>query len=151
MLQRIIAELDAELDRLQKLRNIVATLPKPAVAIMERSEPPVPGAVPALEAQNAEPVQEPAAPARMRRARLGMRVPRRARRERPAEPTALTSAIPAGPVIVSPKDLAREMDLRAKARVTVMPSKPADETVNVDALSRDLTAKWLSGPPRLSA
>lgn len=151
LLQRIITELDAELDRLQRLRSIVAQIPKPALALTETPEPLAPAGLPISPLQNPAPVQQPPAPVRDRGRQLVTGVVRRARRERPTEPTALTSAIPAGPVIVSPKDLAREMDQRAKARVTVIAAKQPDESANVEALSRDLTAKWLSGSPRLSA
>ena len=106
LLQNIVEKLDAELDRLQRLRDIIAGL---------RGGPAL---VPTLDA--AEDVAEPArVPAEVQVQHIPARVPREGRRmrlrmaEKPH--TALTSAIPARPVVVLADALAKENAAKKEA------------------------------------
>lgn len=148
LLKQIITQLDTELDRLQKLREIVADLLSPSVPIAPMAD--------LLDTVAASEVPEPALLPEDEPSRIGSGRVRgvfrqrgtRVKRQRPAEPSALTSAIPAGPVVVSAQALARERDLRAKAQV---PSSKQIEEPTLEAIGRDLAARWVTGPRGVGA
>lgn len=128
LLQKIVERLDAELDRLQRLREIIAglkgspALVAPFVEVKQAAEP---AAVRAEVEVHRLPPRLP----RERRSRL-----RAGSGEKPH--TALTSAIPARPVVVSADALAKES--AAKKQVQVVKPKAAEGTLGamIRALSQ---------------
>ena len=157
LLQQIIKQLDAELDRLRALRQIVATLQGSSVvasvpsvrigAALQRPAEAHP--IPNLPKPLAEPVKLPLSPER--RSRLGSRrigqkmTPKMPRTEQPAP---LRSAIPERPVVVSPAQLARERAVRQPAADAKDTSRRpvAQRVEDPDAFARNLASRWLSGP-----
>lgn len=145
LLQQILAQLDIELERLQKLRAVVAGLRRPARRAPKLA--PEPDPVPAIEPAAPSPVSKEEPHRRVRRWRISprpTRTPASPKSVRAVETTALTSAIPAGPVIVSATDLARERERRAKVRLAAVAAPAVREEVNLEALTRDIAARWVS-------
>ena len=108
MLQQIIETLDQELLRLGRLREIIAALAHTPELFRPDTQP--------AEAQEVEPEAAPVRVLRVRqRLQRGGRV---ARREKVSEKprTALTSAIPTGPVVVSASAVAKEHAAKKLAR-----------------------------------
>jgi hypothetical protein len=114
-MEEIIFSIDAEIDRLQRARNVLAGAPPPAKRKRRRKAR---AAVPA--ATVAQPVvdarSEPEVPRVIRYAARPPRQPRsnrpaRLKREEPGKKTALASAIPIGPVAVSAEE-ARQAQAR---------------------------------------
>ena len=127
LLQQIVEKLDAELDRLQRLREILAGL---------RGSPPF--VLPSIAAA-AEVVEVTPAPMEIEVKRLPPRAARGGGGTRRARPvtkahTALTSAIPARPVVVSADALAKENAAKREAR----PVKPKVVEGTLGAMIRAL-------------
>ncbi len=126
LLQQIVAALDEELDRLSQLREIVSDLAGSSVALL--AGPAVPLALPSSDEHDVDaspaPVEMPVhrVPARERRTRT-------VRSRNTPEPRALTSAIPATPVVVTAEALAkRNATARAQAEKHEQPT-PAPGTL----------------------
>lgn len=134
----ILVCLDRELERLGRLRAIVAGLASPSS--MSEAAPPAPlpavTLAPALPVV-AEPVPVEAVPRRAYRRQVPT-VP--SLKPRPmlelAQPRALTGNIPTGPVVVSAA--------MVQKLSTPVASEPATE-LNPDALLRELSARWATG------
>ena len=144
LLQHIIGQLDAELARLAALRKIVAGLEKANPVISQIIPKATDDREQLAPAATDEVVNTEVLPARRVRA---ARVPseRRSRRAPAAETTALGRAIPGGPVVVSAEALARERATRvATTRTSAEQNKAPHE--NAETLTRNLSARWLSGP-----
>ena len=122
----ILAELDRELDRLGRLRAIVAGLERVSPVVEARVGSPVTFFAPELP----KPV------------RYRSRLPRIASRRAPKqmisrpEPRALAATIPTAPVVI-PAAVVRERELQRALR----PSAPAAELAP-EALLKELTARW---------
>ena len=113
LLQQIVAALDEELDRLSQLRVIVSGLAGSSVALL--ASPALPMAFDVPDDPDSDELHAPAempvtrVPVRERRTRT-------VRSKTKPEPRALTSAIPAAPVVVPAEALAvRNASLRAQA------------------------------------
>jgi hypothetical protein len=104
LLQFIVETLDKELDRLQRLREVVVGLQRPSVLDLAASVEELPAP---------EPVQAEPRKGRPRAAREPRVRAVRARRATAPEPTALAGTIPTGPIVVSPKALAEQHSRRA--------------------------------------
>lgn len=145
LLQQAISELDVELNRLRAIRSIVAGLATAATQ-PRHPQPPSHGL------RETEPASRevPTAPTQRRRVRK-VRAARmlKVSTPKPRETTALGGVVPSRPVAISVQALQRERDDRA---VVVKAEEPgrADivPQVALDALSRDLTARWLSASAR---
>ncbi len=166
LLKQIVRQLDAEMDRLERLREIVAGLQSSLILVPVvpfeaasdavpddilstlRHDAPEPQSVPQPEpvAKKQRKPRKLAAPARPKPPRVLKAVSTLAR--------TLTSTIPAGPVVISPEALARERQKRLTAQAkstaeqTSEEARPASapETARTpDALVRHLTQRWLSG------
>lgn len=147
-MQQIVAQLDAELERLRILRKIVAELQGPTVA-----------AEPLVSAARSVPAEQPTAPnhpteevsphSRARWPSLRTRSPRSVRPPtvRDQGSTALSSSIPNGPVVVSPAALARERaDRRALVTVAEQLAAPTPaRSEDPDVQARSLALRWLPG------
>ncbi len=149
----ILRQLDAELDRLQAIRTLVAGLAEPLP--IEKHLPgfhsssklaPI-GMLPALHAVAAEPAtpsQPETVPVTVlppsRRARRPYQ-PRMKSQGKP-EPRALTSTVPTGPVIISPQALAREREQRAGK--AAQEEQEAAAAVSPNSLAQALAARWLT-------
>ena len=121
LLQHIVDVLDTELNRLNQLREIVAGLTGSAVfafpePVVQEETP-----LPAAELTETPKARKQRAASRPAGARRG---PVARRPKTPAEPIALTKAIPAAPVVVSAEALARE-SARLQSRVVEKAPKPA--------------------------
>ena len=109
LLQQIVERLDAELDRLERLRKIIAGL-KGSPALV----------APFIEVEQAVPPELTTAEVKVQH--IPPRLPREGRRK-PRAPLgeksqgALTSSIPARPVVVSPDALAKETAAKKHAPV----------------------------------
>ena len=154
LLQQIVSQLDAELDRLRNLRAIVAALAKSPVLVKRVSRK-------LDELLQAKPEARPA-PAEMQAPKKALPekpVVERRKAERPekapkkrAEPVALSRALSAGPVVISAQALAQERERRTM--VHAAENKEATPQVtgeNAESLARDLTSRWLTGRSSLSA
>lgn len=113
LLQQIVAALDEEINRLSQLREIVSGLAGSSVALL--AGPALPMTQAASGDKDVDPPQAPVGlpvkrvPARERRTRI-------VRSKTQPEPRALTSAIPAAPVVVTAEALAkRNASARAQA------------------------------------
>ena len=150
LLKNIVARLDAELERLEALRGIIAGLAQsrlpdlPLVSPSEREDmrthtvTEIPGEAPPLLPTILAPVKP--------------RVPRAVHRKPSAEKRALQSAIPSTPVVVSAATLAREREMRPAAPAPRKPepvrvAKPADEGPSLGALIRAMETR--SAKPNL--
>lgn len=120
LLQQIVEKLDQELGRLHRLREIVAGL-----AHGPRLEDPVAelvGETAAEEVAKTVPTVRNAEPKPRARRGFGLRVQAPKRQngvERPA--SALTSAIPAGPVVVSAATVAKQIAAKEQVREATKP------------------------------
>ena len=144
LLQQVIFQLDAELDCLHAIRTIVVGLatvssqprtPRPQVAVAVKPEP-----------ENREAVAVPARRTRLRKVRAARTL--KVSPPKPRETTALNGPVPSGPVVISVQALQREREIRA---VDVRAEEPEQievaPQVALDALSRDITARWLMSSP----
>ncbi len=137
LLDFILSELDGELDRLGRLRSIVAGIGRVPTAVV--AVPPPPPAV--VEAT------PPRRRGRQRRYPAKSSPRRRVHRPKaPPEPlTALTNAIPSGPIVVLPAQLARERVAR-QATVSPLPiPEGALPAIDPEVLLRELSARWGTG------
>ena len=150
LLQSIIEELDSELARLQSLRSIVAGLGRTpeAVAGLISSSTAVTG-----HEQTAVPVApefEQPKPPRKTRADAGKPRELRARKSRTiSEPRAFATAIPSGPVVFSPTQLAEEKARRAESKGLPAAPESVQTAEDLDALTRSLAARWNTGTAHL--
>lgn len=160
LLQRIVAQFDAELERLRQLRAIVAGLHSAPIVLAALDAEPVPPIEARTESSDEHTSLDPVAalvsvPLQRERATrrvYGMprqRVARRVTPERMPGPTALTSVIPAGPVIVSAKALAAEMETRSKSRCAVATLQTAPEDTKIESLTKDLADRWVAEMRRM--
>lgn len=148
LLPYILTQLDAELDRLYHLREVVAGLQGTGVPALEVIAPVdhLPSPAPADEGESSPPFPAPVAK-RLRRS-SGPRGPRGPRaRPAPEKETSAFAPAPSGIVVVSARDLQRERSLRGERR-TAAPdgegaSAPVPE-VPPEELARSLAARWLS-------
>lgn len=141
LLQKIVQQMDIELDRLYKLRAIVAELAHP-VASFQEIAPEVEAASPVVEA----PTQERSLPSLRRTRAYAPRGPR-AKSSPTPEATALSSRIPTGPVVVSAQSLARERESRTPVipkPETSTPTAPAVDAQGSENMARDLARRWLT-------
>ena len=152
LLQHIVQQLDAELDRLHSLRKLVVTLQRSPVAVRNLDQQIHDAVAPAPEAAPVrELVQKPRHRGRPRKPEPpAAKMPSKRRTSAPPEPSALTSAIPAGPVVISAAALARERTARQEAAAAAHEASLAPES-NPETMVQDLTARWLSGSGALSA
>ncbi|MGI4830778.1 MAG: hypothetical protein ACRYFU_21690 [Janthinobacterium lividum] len=147
MLQQIVHQLDAELERLQSIRNIVAGL-QSAPVLTEVTLTEVD-----LEPQ-ASPEEMPESAPRERGQRrprsvktVSMTEKRSEKVKQIIELRALKSSIPAGPVVVSAQSLARERETRAASKATAGSpvSSPETDDAALNALTRSLANRWRVG------
>ena len=136
LLQHILDELDRELTRLHAIRTIVAGLSRTPVLVSRPTAPALQPAPPAV-----------AEPKRTRRPRSVAGRRRGPHSPKPAlEPRALATNVPSGPVVFNPDRLARERARRQESREAESSSKfMASPAEDMDALSRDLAARWMAG------
>ena len=147
LLQETLRLLDAELERVLRIRDIVAGLAKgPAlpeaelkqeIALMAQAEAELP--------QEPEPSKQ--AP---KRSLLRRSFTRRTVTPKPPEPRALSSTIPAGPVVISRQALAREREMRVvhPSGADVTNPQPIEivppDGAALESLTNDLARRWLS-------
>jgi hypothetical protein len=133
LLPYILAQLDEELARLQVLRDIVASLSRTPALFPRLVEP----------AARAEPAAPAPQPLQTTRATAGR--PRGPRvLKRPVTPRALAAAVPTGPVVVNPSRLVQERDRPIESREEdTTPAASSEE--DLDAISRNLAARWIPG------
>ena len=105
-LQEIIVQLDAELDRLTDIRTIVAGLASPVATSVKRFHVQPASAPPGKPESREEPVSPKPRTRRPRKLRVARTQPTPTKTV--VEPTALTGAVPSGPVVVSVAALERE-------------------------------------------
>lgn len=142
LLQQVLDQLDSELNRLFTLREIVRSLQDVSEAI----EHLVPVAAQPASAQVpvAQPEVIPVTATKVVSRRGFMKRTRKITRT--AEPTALTSAIPAGPVMIPAGALALEREARRASRAPekAEAAEATSATPEVaDAFVRSLTQRWL--------
>lgn len=72
------------------------------------------------------------------------------RPRRHAEPTALSKATSAGPVVMSAAALAREREIRQAAKAALSPEKvpEAAPEIRPEVFARELAARWLTSPSK---
>ncbi len=156
LLQQIIAQFDVELDRLYRLRTIVAGLQSPPMFMeMPQEEPALQpetraessAEITAIVIETPMPSESktPEAPARQRMHRMPrQRLAAPAKSQQAAGPSALTSSIPSGPVIVSAKALAEELQLRSKNRTPPAALETTQDDTKLESLSRNLADRWVA-------
>ena len=147
LLQQIVRQLDAELERLTSVRKVVAGLQKTSGLIQNLANelektlrPSVPSEVKVAPRPRGRPAK----------ARAVSAPTPTAKPKTPPEPTALTSAIPARPVVILPQALARERASRTVAKAPVVVQSPAAVKTPVeaaqeeapDSLVRSLSLRW---------
>lgn len=146
LLQSVVEELDRELTRLHALRSLVADLSRTPKAVARLISQPVTASKPLQLTTPAPPNIEHAKPARKVRADAGKPRERRAVKSRASsEPRAFTAVVPNGPVVVNPARLAEEKAKREQSREAVAPAEPVPSAEDLDALSRNLAARWSTG------
>lgn len=133
-LQQILAQLDAELQRLTSLRQIVAGL--------SRVIRPVSGLESQADLQGKTETVKPDGRQSLRRktsvSRLAIKLPKLATA---AEAIPVAKVSSAGVIVVSAQQLALERELRAvQAALATQPLKTSSEMT-----ARDLSARWLGG------
>lgn len=136
LLQQIIRQFDEELVRLHAIREIVAGLASsPAYLNRIAADMSIP-----LEIETA--IAEPKPRSHSRKLRSpAVRVPLP---KKVAEPTALSRPLHGGPVVIPFAQLHAERERRT-ALAAVDAAQPAmSAEVDLDALSRHLTAQWLT-------
>lgn len=141
LLQQIVEKLDAELDRLRAIREIVSRLQSEPVVLIPDPivvEAAAPEELP--QAPAAEPESAPKRPrvAKKATAKLTPRSTGRRGRGPAPEAHALAKAIPAGPVVVSAAALAKERQARTNrpAEYSDVPARP--EPGSLGALIRSM-------------
>ena len=140
LLQSIVLEIDRHLNRLVALRKIVASLKKtPAVVRNLPVDLPTP-----LQAEPAS-LGAPKRSITPRRRQSPRKTPSVRKISPEVGPLVLSSSIPAGPVVVSPRQLQEERERRvamgAQTAVADLPVKGVD----LDEMSRSLSARWFMG------
>lgn len=144
LLQQAIIQLDAELDRLRAIRSIVIGL----ATVSSQPRTPRPQAAVAVECEpeNEEAAALPARRTRLRKVRAARTL--RISPPKPRERTALNGLVPSSPVVISVQVLQRERETRAVVAGAEQPEQiEVAPQVSLDALSRDLTARWLTSSP----
>lgn len=141
LLQSIVHELDCELNRLREIRRIVAGLSRTS-AVVRRLSVDL-SATTAVDPLPAGPDTAEQAGKLRRRARSDAG---RQRGSRPqvahlAEPRALASAVPSGPVVFYPGRQQSESSKQPKAQPMVLVERTAEE---LETASRALAARWAS-------
>lgn len=142
LLQQTIIQLDAELDRLYAIRSIVVGL----ATVFSQPRTPRAQAAVAVEPENRGTAAVPARQFRLRKIRAArtLKVPP----PKPRETTALNGPVPSGPVVISVQALQHERESRAvMARAEEPEQIEVAPQVALDALSRDLTARWRMSSP----
>ena len=140
-LQSIVSELDRELGRLHALRSIVAGLSRTPKAVARLLSTPVNSSV-------HDEVSEPIASLdeqldRPRGTRVNAGKPRgRRTKEIVLEPRAFAAAIPTGPVVFNPTQLAEERAKRDQGKALLAAPEPVQTAEDLDALTRSLAARW---------
>ena len=138
LLQEIVEAFDAELDKLYRLRTIIADLAGNAeVEVVS------PDATDSVELHVASGSQEiTAVPKRRTRGpqlASAMRVRRKpANEQRAAEPMPLSGSIPKGPVVVMPAALARELAAKSTQRAVKTEAEIAPEPGSLASMIRKL-------------
>lgn len=154
LLQQIIDQLDAELDRLVTLRHIVAALHRPPTHItasdpqseLASDRPDTTG-----EPETNSISQPRTRTRRLQYAKVLKRAPQASNpvTARLQQPPALASVLPTGPVVVSPAALARERALRKaapSANELVDTESAVGPETDPEALARSLASRWRMGP-----
>lgn len=136
LLQSIVAELDRELNRLYEIRKVVVSLSRTPAIVTRYTVPAAEPETPPTESH--KPVRRPRADAGQR---PGPRTQKALKGER-----ALSATVPSGPVVFNPTRLAEERARRQEKREMSPTPLPASETPeDLDALSRNLAARWNTG------
>ena len=141
LFRSIVEQLDTELTRLHTLRKIVAELKGTSPVLRKLSPPPVPVVESAVDEKKADTPR----PVRPRRA-VAPRAPRPAAlRSKGPTPTPLRHAIPQGPVVILPDQLARERARKVAIREAATEPTPSQqaEIVDLDGQSRTLASRWM--------
>lgn len=174
LLQEILHQLDAELDRLQALRAIVADLAALPVALRRlppqlgldlnaetaaspepkrkrgrprKSSAPAPSASAAEVAQAIAPQPaKPQKPSRPKKSSGSRPLKRKAAEPEPLEAAVLGRTQRSGPVVVSAAALLREREERAAAKAAAVPGKDSslEPEVRPELFARELAARWLT-------
>ncbi len=150
LLKNIIARLDAELERLEALREIVSGLAQsrlPDLPLISPSERENMRTHTVTESSGEAPTLLPTILAPVK-----PRMPRAVHRKPLAEKRALQSAIPSAPVVVSAATLAREREMRPATPAPRRPepvrlAKPVEEGPSLGALIRAMETR--SAKPNL--
>ena len=138
LLQHIVHQLNVELERLQTLRSIIARLGAPIARTKSLAPESFAPQLPEL------PDRPPQSRPQRQRRRSKPLAPRP---QKALEARALANSVPAGPIVVSAQELARERELRRAAKPVPQQvnEAPVQSEAALDALTRDLSARWLSG------
>lgn len=143
LLRSIVLELDRHLDRLLALRKIIASLEKTPVAPCK-----VPITFHSLLTAEAAPHQVAKRFIKLRKPKSLHKAPAPKNKVVPEiAPLVMSRSIPAGPVVVSRRQLEEERQRRLTPQTQTVPAV-ADalaETVDLDQLSRTLSARWFMG------
>ena len=140
LLKSIVEELDRELDRLQALRKIIASLDSTSAPVRLCTEA---ASISALATNVPAHTCETTKPRRNTRIDAGRRRGPRSLR-RTEEPRALAKTVPGGPVVFYP-----ERSLQSQAAKAVLASAEQDRVaaaVDLNAEGRKLAALWTAAP-----
>ncbi len=132
LLQEIVEGLDAELERLQRLRAIVAGLKRSPAKLVEGTPVLRVSVDEAGDADRSQVVVVRKLKQKMPR-RAAVRVPRLPKTEK----TALNGTIPKGPIVVSAAQ-AREQAAKSKVRMVAKKAEPAHEPGTLGSMIRAL-------------
>lgn len=141
LLQSVVAELDRHLARLFALREIVAGLENTPAAIRN-----LPISLPVLSKSETDPTIAPKSLIKLRKVKILQHASSPKKKVTVnLGPLVMSRSIPAGPVVVSPRQLAEERERRQMTQ-TQTAIVLTDAPMDLEEMSRSLSVRWFIGP-----